>query len=594
MSPELRWLFHRAKPLLHLHALSLLCIAGSSVLTLIDPLIMKWLVDVVLPKRDGIRLLIGTSGFAAVYLGRLALMYCGSIFSFIAVQKMMFRVRLRLIRAIHRRSSRYQEDMPIGELQYRIEQDVSRVGDLGGDMLPTTTRMVLVAVMVSTTMCILNLHLTLVVLPLLPVFYILQRKRRVQLVHAADRSQGQAGTMSAILQEHLSGIVQLQLLNRHGAHAQKYAQASAQGAQYQIQQRLAEIHFSAAYLLIVALGSTAVLGYGGHEVIRGSMSIGGLVAFYSYVARLFEPLGIAIDLQSKVQRVAASVRRIIEIENPKIDHTAAQGRRLERDLSPSLEFRSVSFRHRRDRVALQTVDLRVDFGEKIALVGPSGCGKSTIAYLAAGLYDPDAGSILLDGQDIRLVQRRNLRSIVSLVPQDPILFNATLRENVLYGDPHATDRDLELVLSWAQLEGVVSALPRGLDEPLGPMGRRLSGGEKKRVALARAMLRRPKVMILDEVTSELDGPTAMRLLRALDDFQDGNTIILISHEAKTISWADRILVLSRGRIIDQGSHPDLIRRCHLYRELHHGRSDTVIFEEIHNSAEAGNTLSESN
>ena len=233
-SPELRWLFRQVKPLLHLHALSLFCITVSSVLTLADPLIVKWLVDVALPKRDSSHLLIGVSAFAAVYLARLALTYCGSLISFIAIQKMAFRVRLRLIRAIHRRSPQDHEDVPTGELLYRIEQDVGRVGDMGGDMLPTITRMVLVALMVSTTMCVLNLRLTLVILPLLPAFYVLQRRYRFQLVQAADQSQTQAGKASAILQEHLVGMVQLQLLNRHGTHTQKYARASAHGAKIQI------------------------------------------------------------------------------------------------------------------------------------------------------------------------------------------------------------------------------------------------------------------------------------------------------------------------------------------------------------------------
>src|SRR5205085_8220221 len=153
--------------------------------------------------------------------------------------------------------------------------------------------------------------------------------------------------------------------------------------------------------------------------------------------------------------------------------------------------------------------------------------------------------------NIRLVDRRNLRSIVSLVPQDPVLFDGTLRENLLYGDPRASDQDLEWALSLAQLHGLVRVLPRGLDEPLGPMGRRLSGGEKKRVAVGRAMLMRPKILILDEVTNGLDGFTSMRLLEGLDEFQPGTTLIFISHKPETIAAADRILVLSGGRIIDQ-------------------------------------------
>jgi ABC-type multidrug transport system fused ATPase/permease subunit len=182
-------------------------------------------------------------------------------------------------------------------------------------------------------------------------------------------------------------------------------------------------------------------------------------------------------------------------------------------------------------------------------------------------YDPEVGSISINGQNIQFISRRNLRSIVSVVPQDPILFDATLRENLLYGDPEASNRDLESVLTMVQLEHVVRVLPRGLDKPLGPRGHRLSGGERKRVALARAMLQQPKLLILDEVTSALDGPTSMGLLHSLDCFRQGRTMIAISHRPSTICWADRIVVLDKGGIVDQGAHTELIQRCVLYQEL---------------------------
>jgi ABC-type multidrug transport system fused ATPase/permease subunit len=206
-------------------------------------------------------------------------------------------------------------------------------------------------------------------------------------------------------------------------------------------------------------------------------------------------------------------------------------------------------------------------GEKVALVGSSGSGKSTIGHLATRLYNPDAGAVLIDGMDLGDLGLRNLRSIVTAVPQEPILFDATMRENLLYGNPSATELELERVVSLAQLHSVIRKLPKGLEEPLGPMGRKLSGGEKKRVALARAFLQQPRILILDEVTSALDGPTAANLLDALDLFRQGRTVLLISHKPAAISWADRILVLERGRIVDEGSHGSLLHRCELYRHL---------------------------
>jgi len=325
---------------------------------------------------------------------------------------------------------------------------------------------------------------------------------------------------------------------------------------------------------VIVLGSTLILGYGGYDVIRHRLTVGGLVAFYSYVIRLFEPMSVAVDLQSRLQRVGASIRRIVEVAgNEEVVASNEQPKqRLTRESGARLEFREVCFSYGRDRTVLDCLSFCVHRGEKVALVGISGCGKSTIGHLATRLYDPDAGSVLIDGMDLRDLGQRNLRSVVTVVPQEPILFDATMRENLLYGDPSATGRDLEQVVSLAQLHDVIRKLPRGLEEPLGPMGRKLSGGEKKRVALARAFLQRPQILILDEVTSALDGPTAARMLEALDHFRQGRSVVLISHKPSAISWADRIVVLDKGRIVDEGKHGELMHRCELYRRLYRGQS----------------------
>jgi ABC-type multidrug transport system fused ATPase/permease subunit len=573
LSPEVRWLGRQVLPLMRLNLLGLLSIVAASVLTLLDPLIIKWLIDEALAKRSVELLLLGVIGFSAAYFGQLAFSYAAYLVGFIVSQKMIFRLRVTLIRRLHDRSARYYEKTSVGEILYRVEQDVDRVGDLGGDVLPSVIRMAIVATMVLVTMGVLNVRLTLVVMPLLPLFYFLQRRYLSPLTVAAESTQRQMGVISSFLQEHLVGMLQLQLLNRTGTHGRKFARFLAAGAKLQTAQRLAEVRFSAASMSAVVLGSTLILGYGGYDVIRHRLTVGGLVAFYSYVIRLFEPMSAAVDLQSRLQRVGASIRRIVAVVgNEDVTSNVLPTQRLTKNSGARLEFREVCFSYGRDRMVLDCLSFCVRRGEKVALVGINGCGKSTIGHLATRLYDPDAGAVLIDGMDIRDLGQRNLRSIVSVVPQEPVLFDATMRENLLYGDPSATGRDLEQVVSLAQLRDVIRKLPRGLEEPLGPMGRRLSGGEKKRVALARALLQRPQILILDEVTSALDGPTTARVLEALDDFRQGRSVVLISHKPSAISWADRIVVLDKGRVLDQGKHGELMHRCELYRRLYHGQA----------------------
>ncbi|HEX5835733.1 MAG TPA: ABC transporter ATP-binding protein, partial [Pyrinomonadaceae bacterium] len=212
------------------------------------------------------------------------------------------------------------------------------------------------------------------------------------------------------------------------------------------------------------------------------------------------------------------------------------------------ELQDVSFSYDGERPVLHAVSLRVNAGERVAIAGRSGNGKSTIARLVARLYDARSGTILIEGTDVRDIKLKSLRSSVIFVPQDPVLFDVSLRENLLYGNAAATENELDKVARLAQLEGVIRKLPNGWDEPLGPRGNRLSGGERQRVALARALLQRPKVLILDECTSALDALTERQVLDALDGFLQNVTTIVISHRPFPNRWANRVIHLDRGRI----------------------------------------------
>jgi ABC-type multidrug transport system fused ATPase/permease subunit len=442
------------------------------------------------------------------------------------------------------------------------------VAELSGDILPLTIQMAIMGAMVLVTMGILNWHLTVVIVPLLPLFYILQRRYATKLKDAADTVQNQSGKIGAFLQEHLAGMLQLQLLNRTGTQGRKFARLAAEGAKVQIKQRSTEMSFGAASVSVIVLGMGLILGYGGYEVTRSTLTVGGLVAFYGYVFHLFAPVSIAIDLQSRLQRVGASIRRILEITNgdPQIAGRRPM-RHLVCDTTPELQFRSVWFCYQEDRPVLRDMSFRIEAGETVAVVGLNGSGKSTIGLLATRLYEPNAGLILVGGQDIRGVGRRSLRAIVTLVPQDPVLFDETIRENLLYGNPRATDKDLDAVAALTQLDRVLLTLPRGLDEPLGPLGGRLSGGEKKRLALARTLLQQPRILIVDEITSALDGPAAAGLLQGLELFRQARTLVVISHRPATILWADRILVVDAGAIVDAGRHDELTLRCEAYQRI---------------------------
>ena len=553
-SGEFRWLASQVKPFLRLHFGSYICILVASALVLVEPLIVRVLIDDVIPhRRAGLLPLMGVAVFFT-YMGRLGFDSLGGMLNFRAVQKMSFRLRLTLLRHLQRLSAEYHENRPLGETLHRLQVDVEQVGTLSGDVIPIALRMLTVFTLVMTMMLVLNPRLTAVVLPLIPVFILVRRNFRAQLRQASDAVQQQSGKMIGFLEEHLSSIVQVQLLSCEQREARRFARLASHAVRAQIKRRAIELFFSSLLYLIIVIGMAAVLCYGGYQVMTGALTAGGLVAFYGYTLQLFIPLYGVVDIYSKLQRAGASIRRLMEITQAEIVLRDRRGAlALGARASGAIELRNVAFSYHADRPVLTGINLRINSGERVALAGTSGNGKSTIGRLLARLYDAKDGAVLIDGVDVRDIQLKSLRSSIIFVPQDPVLFDITLRENMLFGNPQATEEQLEGVAKLVHLENVVRRLPRGWEEPLGPRGNRLSGGERQRVALARALLQRPRVLILDECTSALDATTEKFVLSGLDDFLQDVTTILISHRSYPLQWANRVISMSYGQIVDEQS-----------------------------------------
>lgn len=559
---EFKWLLAKSRPHIWLYLASFGCIILSSLSALVDPLIMKWLIDDVLTRREGRLLPMVAIALLAAYVTRLLFSSLGRLLASQATQKMVFKMRLELLRHIQTLPARYHENNPTGDTQHRLEQDIATIGEVGGDFIPACLRLSVLTTMIVITMMILNFKLTCVALPLFPAYLYIRRRYYGKLRDCSDQVQKRSGSVSSFLQEHLSSIIQTQLLQQEVRDARRFAGLTGKLTRAQIKRRKAEITLGFLSMSIAALCVVLILTYGGYQVLAGAMSVGGLVAFYSYVIRLFEPLGSAVDISSRLHRVNSSVRRVLDIlETPASIKGNSNALMLMRSAPGDIEFKNVSFEYCPDRPVLSRVSFRVKPGERIALIGASGSGKSTVAKLISRLYDVCDGAILIDQEDIRGIKLKSLRSSVALMTQEPVLFNATLRENILYGNRHATQRDLDEVAERARLTELIRSLKGGWDEQIGPRGGRLSGGERQRAALARTMLRRPRILILDEPTSSLDVATEIAFLEMLDRFARNTTTIIISHRPSTILKSDRIITIDHNRMIEvsEGFFADPVR-----------------------------------
>lgn len=583
---QFRWFARQVRPLLGSHAFSMTLIVLTSLMYLLDPLLIKWLIDRVLPKKDFHLLLLAAAGFVGVYVCRLGLSALAGLVSFRTVQDLVFRIRLSILEKMNRLSADYHETTPIGEKLYRMEQDVDQVAELGSSLVPYAFQTTFNAIFVVATMFFLNFKLTCMVLPLVPLFFVFRKYFDNRLREASDSAQRQSSKESSFLQEHLASVTQIQLLHQEENQKRLFLERASDRVKALNQRNLVEILFRTSYMAIITLGTIAILGYGSYQVFVGALTIGGLVASYSYIARLFDPLNAAMEIYSRLNRMSASIRRIlevIEVEPSVSDRPEAVP--LRGPIKGSIDLKDVSFSYCIGNPVLQKLNMNLEAGQKVALVGISGSGKSTIAKLIARLYDAENGAVYIDGTDVRNVRLESLRTRVCYVMQEGVLFDRTLKENLLLGRPSASNEELRLAIQIADLEELLRRLPKGWDTPLGPRGNALSGGERQRVALARAVLQRPSLLLLDESTSALDVPSERRIFERLARYFPEETIVFISHRISALKWVDRIVVLNQGVIEDQGTHDQLMDRNVLYMGLLNPALPTMNDQQLNACAE---------
>jgi ABC-type multidrug transport system fused ATPase/permease subunit len=572
-SSDWKWLFRRLLPFWKLQSLGMVCLVVGSTLSLLDPLIMKWLIDDILPHKKIKSLSVVVLGALFIYAGRVFFQNAASLFTFRVGQRLALELRVEMFTHLEAMSDRFFKENAVGDLVQRLERDVDFICDLGSELIPALLRTALVLVLVVITMCVLSWRLTAPLLPLIPLFLVVRHHYRKRLQDAADAVRDVAGKQSNLLTEVLSSVIQIQLLGCQRRFANHYATHLGATARARVHSRLTELEFSFFSMVVITSGAMTILGYGGYQVITGTLTIGSLVAFYGYVLRLFDPLSSAIELFARTHRIQASLRRLMKLRLVEPD-VKDLSRAAPLDPAENYELRvsNGSFGYQPELLTIKGINTCMQSGETLFIVGASGSGKSTVVRLLARLYDVTSGSIEINGSEIRALQLASLRAHISVVPQEPILFSMTLRGNLLLAKPEATEDELCKAAETACLTEVVRRLPEGWDELLGPLGSRLSGGERQRVALARAILQDRPILMLDEATSSLDAETEGRVLRNLRIYAQSRLFVVVSHRLVNARLADRILVMHKGQIVEDGTHADLLRREGRYAALwRHGK-----------------------
>jgi ABC-type multidrug transport system fused ATPase/permease subunit len=547
-------------------------------LSLLPPLFQREIVDHVIGARDLHLLGWLVAGMIGVY-ALLALAEFGDQFLRHALgERFLFDLRVRIYDYLQRLSLSFFERTSTGELMSRVTNDVNALEQFvtHGVILTTVDLMRLVGA--SVVLLVLDWRLAIVVLLPVPIIsYGLRRfNRHVRPIYRRVRDR--LGDINTRLQDDLAGIRVVQAFGQEDAERERFRSVSERYYQERVRAIRAWSGFFPGVSFIAAAGGVLVLGVGARMIVGGQLTLGTLVAFLSYIASFYDPLRRLTDVDNTFQEAIAAAERIFELldEEPQIQD-APDAIALDR-IKGDVAFDNVHFHYGDGDEVLHDIDFHIAPGQMVALVGPSGAGKTSIANLLCRFYDPTHGCVRVDDHDLRQVQVLSLRRHVAVVLQDTFLFNASVRENLLYGKPDASEEELIAAAEAAYAHEFIEQLPNGYDTEIGERGVKLSGGQRQRLALARAILADPRILILDEATSSVDAEAEYLIQQALDEVMKGRTSLVIAHRLSTIRNADKIIALHDGKISEVGNHNELLARGGLYSQLYRRQLELAAVE----------------
>jgi ABC-type multidrug transport system fused ATPase/permease subunit len=449
----------------------------------------------------------------------------------------------------------------------RVTNDVSQVQFFLTQGISRLVNTVATVAIYLGVLLLLDAQLTAVTLIVAPGIWMLQDRLK-EVMPLMRRVQRRMADLNVVIQEYVAGVKMIQAFGREPFEAQRFDDVNLdiRTSRMKQQQVMAVVMPGQEFLSNVSL--VLVLAVGAWRVMNGSMSLGTLVAFQTYVLTMWMPVRWIGMINQMAQQAMAAGERVFEILDTPLEVAEKPNARALPALEGDIRFERVSFAYGKERPLLSGIEFQAAPGQTVAIVGPSGSGKTTIVNLVPRFYDVTGGRVLVDGVDVRDATLASLRSQIGMVLQETFLFNMTIRDNIRYGRSDATDAEVEAAARAAHAHDFIAGLPEGYDTLCGERGVRLSGGQRQRVAIARALLVDPRILILDEATSSVDTRTDFLIQQALDRLMRGRTTIVIAHRMGTIQRADQILVVNSGRIVDRGTHHELLRRSGVYQHLY--------------------------
>jgi len=545
--------------------------AGGMLLRTLATLAAPYLVGMATDRIVGGKL--GESGIIIIFYLLASLLtwggqYLENVYLAYAGQSIIYRMRTQMFDHLQRLSLSFFDSHQVGKLMSRVQNDVSQIQELVTQGILTMLTSVLTLLGIAIIMITLNPRLALITLTVIPFMVIMTIVWQKYARKAFIRVRRAIATVNSQLQEDMSGVRVIQSLSREGENMEQFDQVNRAHLDANVTAVKLEALMMPMVNFFTGVAFAIVIIFGGYQVLDGVMSIGVLMAFLLYVQRFFEPV-LELSMQyTELQRAMASGARIFELLDVEPD---IQDRPDAVELPPvkgEIVFRDMSFGYEPEKNVLHDINLAVKPGETVAIVGQTGSGKSSLVSLTARFYEVARGSVTVDGYDVRSVTQQSLRKQIGIVPQDPILFSGTIEENIKFGRLDATSEQVMEVAKTVGAHNFISRLDKGYATMVGQRGVNLSAGQRQLICMARAILADPRILILDEATSNVDTNTERIMQRALRKLTMGRTCLTIAHRLSTVTNADRIIVLDQGRIVEEGSHKELLAKQGLYHKMY--------------------------
>ena len=565
---EFRKILKYARPYTKSLVFAFICLTLTSLVNLVLPLIVRNMINAVVILKDS-QILDGLAWdlFFIIILQAVFAVTHNYVFGFVG-HRMTTDFRIEFFSHIQSLSLRFFQERRLGEILSRMNNDISVIQNALVSIPVALLRQSITLIGAMAIILYLNWKLTGLILLILPPLMIFARVFGKRLRLFSEKLQDQIAQAVVVLEEVASSIKIVKSFTRENYERERFKKEIETAFERAVDKLKISSFFGPFILGLTFMVSAVLIWYGGYQVMSGVTTPGELAAFFLYALIVAGPIGTFVRLYTQIQEASGAIRRVYEILDtaPAIDNP--ENPIFLENITGRIQFENVSFGYRQEFEILHNINFDVRPGQTVALVGPSGAGKSTIIKLLHRFFDASQGSIRLDEHDIRSLDRKSFLSQIALVPQETLLFGGTVKENILYGKLDATDQELEDAAKKANAHDFIVDLENGYETIVGEKGAKLSGGERQRIAIARAILKNPKILVLDEATSSLDNCSEALIQEAVEKLMEGRTTFIVAHRLSTIHKADQIIVLEKGRIVETGQHEELMNNKNLYYNLY--------------------------